>query len=97
MLVEMLIKGWMVVVSVDDNLVLLEDKRTNVQLAVPRELAAKLPKGMEEGYKVRLEGWARCVRMEIPYRRYSCEAMEELRQLPCKPNEGMWVNGIQYC
>lgn len=97
MLVELLVKGWMVVISADDNLLLLEDRRSNIQLAVPRSLAYLLPEGMEEGYNVRLEGWARCVLMEIPYRRYSCEAVEELRQLPCRPDEGMWVNGVQYC
>ena len=72
-------------------------------------LDVSLPKGRAIGIEstgepfgedqmVKIQFWGKCEENQSLTRLFLCKAdPEKFKELPCKINEGMWVNGIQYC
>lgn len=103
MLAEMFLKGWFIIDSISGNLYNLREPMKNIQLVV--ELPPERAPGItslgyafpEESY-VRIQAWARCEEIQEEYRLYFCTtSADKFKELPCRPNEGIWVAGIQYC
>ena len=57
-----------------------------------------LDSGPEGNCWVRMEVWASCQRVKDGLETIRlCTSERKARVLPCRPNEGMWMNGVQYC
>jgi hypothetical protein len=94
---EVFLKGWFTVMEIDSSGMLIEDKIRNYQIYIDSQAWEGNELELRRGWIVRLETWAECLEQEKPYRRYSCQAIGKVRHLPCRPNEGVWVSGEQYC
>jgi hypothetical protein len=103
----MFFKGWFVIQSVTPSAAgieyLLLEPRRNVYVTVslPGDRALGLVSTGEiygENQQVKIQVWARCDQNQTETRVFICDAEpDKLRELPCRPNEGIWINGVQYC
>jgi hypothetical protein len=104
MLAETFLKGWFIIESISGTgLYSLREPLHNVLLTV--ELSSERAPGIAslgyafpEGSYVRVQAWANCQTEQEEFTSQVCTtSADKLLELPCRPNEGMWVAGVHYC
>lgn len=93
-----LIKGWLLLVSVGGDSLLAVDPKRNLKLAIKSEHVSKELSEYSEDSWVRLSVWAKCDRVKNGLETIRlCTTEGKVKMLPCRRDEGMWLNGVQYC
>jgi hypothetical protein len=94
----LLIKGWLLIVLVGDEGLLALDPKRNLKLSIQKEhISPELAEYSEDSW-IRMAVWAKCDSVRSGLETIIlCTTEGKVKVLPCRRDEGMWVNGIQYC